>query len=171
MFGKSWDAVKKLHVDHLGIALLDEHLRIVTDTVVSLTDDNGGLMAELKRPEHHFTKNANLLDYRLVTMHNQVYLSWSLNIVPLYLSFDNNNEYSNNDMVRLRTVFDTSTTTLPELAVSIRRYSSCPELLKPEAKLAKNFLYFVDGNNQTVLDFYPASVPHAILPVDLVGVC
>jgi hypothetical protein len=162
LYGGSWKIHNSIpQTDHLGLALLREDMTVLADTVVTMKND------ELK-------SFRNYQDYRIFTLHGELFLTTGITIVPLYLSEGGSEnrppgQSRNKGLVRLEFVFSKSSS----FGVWIRRYASCPVYGWKDKKQkgtyygSKNLLYFVDGNNASMVEYFPNKNPLDIRKVDI----
>ena len=125
----------------LGLALLDNNLDMVAQTVVRVPGT-----AE---------------DFRLFVLHQQLYLSTVDQIAPIWLQ---ETPPLGTNATRLAPVWDASLT----LPVWIRKFWSCAPCEKKRGFCGKNFNYFAAG--QDWVEVWP-SPPHQVRNVDLTTRC
>ncbi len=77
LLGGSWEKALSLRTDYLGVALLRADLTILADTVVSFGGSNDANPLKRVFPKYD--------DYRVINLHEQLYLSTGNRIAPLYI--------------------------------------------------------------------------------------
>jgi hypothetical protein len=125
--------------DWLGLALLRRDLTVIQDVVV-----------DLKK-----ARFPSAQDFRLFVLHDQLYISSYDAVTPLWL---------------IPPLDATNTMLLPiifgNLAVAVRYFPSCaPCEKKNKGYCGKNMNYFVDANQESVVEIWP-SPPHLVRTVN-----
>ena len=181
---ESYETYQKLPpTDHLGLAVLDANFQILKDVVVSWRSGSNFNSKKRLSEFQSWTSNPNNVDYRLFVLHDVIYLTMGIMIFPIEVTLNNNDGHNQTQedkmdgYVKFRTVFNSEGGLQEEgkrggLEVYGRRYASCTKVGTQQQ--GKNLQYFVDKNNNTVVDFYPSLTypnPHDVRYVDLNSKC
>ena len=162
--GGDWEIAKKIpRTNYLGLAILADDLTILADVVVLM---NQTVISHVAYKKYS--------DVRLFTIHDHLYLSSSTNIGRLQLQLPGspNNKVSptsaglDGEYVQLEHL-DTDL----QFAVHLHRKPSCPARYSKSEQASKNLLYFVDDDNNTMVEYWPSSNPNRVRAVDLKKEC
>lgn len=131
MLGGSWTNRPKKSLEYLGLAILDEKLNILVETVVDTKD----VMHKME-------------DVRLSVLHGQIYISSFATIHPLWII-----PPVSEKIFSLPSIYPSHLTSR-NFTVAIRQMGSCTRDGRAQSR-GKNLNYFVDSQNRTVLELEP----------------
>ena len=162
--GGDWDLLKKIKdPGYVGLALLSENLAIVADVTVIM-----------KHPK--LKDKYRYSDYRLFTIHDELYLSTGITIGRLQLGLQSTQPVGDTrssttaafvDYVQL-SHFDEDNR---QFEVYLHQQPSCPESKALVENSSKNLLYFVDSQNRTMVEYWPTGNPNQVRPIDFQKKC
>jgi hypothetical protein len=139
MIGGDWEkwTAKK---NYLGLALLRSDLSVIRDTVV-----------DAKEYMHRFT------DPRLHVIHEQIYVTSYHRIHPIWIVPPHDlpaNYIADNGQALFPFTVELSNVWPSEMTITMRRHGSCTQARMLQLA-GKNFQYFVDADNRTMMEADP----------------
>lgn len=143
MVGGNWPRRKAQVKDFLGLALLRADLTIVADTVV-----------DAKEIVH------KMQDPRLFVLHDQIYVGSYHRMTPLWLvqppvALFENNSHGVPGVVPSNATIQAPNLWKSHMTVFLRTFGSCTADREIQRK-GKNLNYFVDAENKTMMEMFPA---------------
>ena len=153
--GGDWTVAKNVNANYLGIALLSKDLQIIADVIVLMN-------------EHRLERVYRPSDFRLFTIHNDLFLSTAKFIGRLQLGLPGKgqdippaSEYDKLEHLDKEHSF----------SVYLHRNPSCTVRYSKFEQSAKNLLYFVDDNNETMVEYWPSGNPNDVRAINLKKQC
>jgi hypothetical protein len=145
----------------LGLALLDQDLNMLQDTVLDMRDTD-------------FAKQGGAEDYRLFVLPTsnrslQLYVASNDMIAPIWIHDD---APADSHIVPTRVFEPLLSSSTTDLVVSMRPFVSCAPCFKARRRglCGKNFNYFVNASGQVLAEVWP-SAPHMARVVNLQERC
>lgn len=139
--------------NYLALAVLREDFSIIEDVVIDFSSE---IVIDITKSLKNILLVHEFEDTRLFVLHNQIYLALSKDIIPVSIS---SQPEKNEDQLDLSPYYMFPS----NLLVTLRNFKSCH--FEP---VGKNFKYFVDARNKTVVELYPM---RGKVPIDLDSPC
>jgi hypothetical protein len=166
MYGDGdYSAAKKMRkTNFLGLALLKDDLTVLADVVVMMNNT-------------HLPRPFSFSDFRLYTLHDELYLTTSLFIGRLELGLPEreSSTTTNSDtfltgekspFVQLQHVDTTR-----QFSVFFSKKFACPTVFNRHEVSSKNLLYFVDDNNNIMTEYFLSTTNNDVRAINFQKKC